>query len=276
MIAFVGSVFSPYYAWSGRGDPLNHCAVNVAVYGRSGNRWAMTERGRSALERSSTRFRLGPSSLSWQDGALVVELDERGAPIPRAIRGAIRIVPEVLPASSFTLDAAGRHVWQPIAPRARVTVALARPELGWSGSGYLDSNFGSEPLEAGFRDWSWSRAHGESGTTVFYDAVRRDGSDACLALRFGDDGRVHSLPPLAAAALPTTGWRLSRRTRADTADGATLVSTLESSPFYARSLVEARLYGEPVLAMHESLSLERFRSPVVQAMLTCRMPRRGR
>ena len=33
VIAFVGSVFSPYYAWTGRRDPLNHCAVNVALYG---------------------------------------------------------------------------------------------------------------------------------------------------------------------------------------------------------------------------------------------------
>ena len=33
IIIFLGSVFSPYYAWSGRRDPLNHCAVNVALYG---------------------------------------------------------------------------------------------------------------------------------------------------------------------------------------------------------------------------------------------------
>ena len=36
IIAFIGSVFSPYYAWSGRRDPLNHCAVNVALYGERG------------------------------------------------------------------------------------------------------------------------------------------------------------------------------------------------------------------------------------------------
>ena len=34
IIAFVGSVFSPYYAWRGRRDPLDHCAINVALYGR--------------------------------------------------------------------------------------------------------------------------------------------------------------------------------------------------------------------------------------------------
>ncbi len=34
LIAFIGSVFSPYYAWSGRRSPDNHCALNVALYGR--------------------------------------------------------------------------------------------------------------------------------------------------------------------------------------------------------------------------------------------------
>ena len=36
---------------------------------------------------------------------------------------------------------------------------MDRPGIGWSGSGYFDSNFGEEPLEAGFDDWHWSRAH---------------------------------------------------------------------------------------------------------------------
>jgi hypothetical protein len=36
IIAFVGSVFSPYYAWAhARGPALadDHCAINVALYG---------------------------------------------------------------------------------------------------------------------------------------------------------------------------------------------------------------------------------------------------
>ncbi|MEP6836808.1 MAG: carotenoid 1,2-hydratase, partial [Bradyrhizobium sp.] len=35
VIAFIGSVFSPYYAFArrkGPADPLNHCAINVAIY----------------------------------------------------------------------------------------------------------------------------------------------------------------------------------------------------------------------------------------------------
>jgi len=38
IIAFVGSVFSPYCAWSGRADPLNHCAVAIALYGTKASR----------------------------------------------------------------------------------------------------------------------------------------------------------------------------------------------------------------------------------------------
>ena len=49
--------------------------------------------------------------------------------------------------------------------------------------------------------------------------------------------------------------------------------TLEDAPFYARSQLSARLFGETVDVMHESLSLDRFRRPIVQAMLPFRMPR---
>ncbi len=54
LIAFVGSVFSPYYAWSGRADPLDHTALNVALYARRGGRWTLTERGRGDLRARAT------------------------------------------------------------------------------------------------------------------------------------------------------------------------------------------------------------------------------
>jgi carotenoid 1,2-hydratase len=49
--------------------------------------------------------------------------------------------------------------------------------------------------------------------------------------------------------------------------------TLEDAPFYARSQLSAKLFGETADVMHESLSLDRFRMPIVQAMLPFRMPR---
>ena len=70
IIAFVGSVFSPYYALArsrtgGLADPENHCALNVALYGKGGKRWTMTERGRTHTTRNAQHFQIGPSSLHW-------------------------------------------------------------------------------------------------------------------------------------------------------------------------------------------------------------------
>ncbi len=274
IIAFIGSVFSPYYFWAARGDPLNHVALNVALYGPRGNRWAMTERGRASLTRDAGRLSLGPSALHWDGDALVVDFAEIGMPIPRRLRGQARIVPTAFNAQSFALDAAGRHVWQPIAPRARVEVRLTDPALSWSGTGYVDANVGAEPLEAGFADWQWSRAHLHADTAVFYEGVRRDGSAFALALRFDAAGRASVVEAPPAAALPPTGWRVGRATHADAGAAARVVRTWEDSPFYARSTVATRLFGEGALAVHESLSLDRFRLPIVKAMLPFRMPRR--
>ena len=269
IIAFIGSVFSPYYWWSGRRDPLDHVALNVALYG-GGGRWAMTERGRGSLIRTRDTLAIGPSAMRWEGDTLVVDFDEVGAPLPRRLRGTARITPESLGDTGFPLDPAGRHVWQPVAPRARVEVTLDAPALAWRGTGYIDSNRGTEPLEAGFADWQWSRAHLAADTLVFYEGLRRDGSDFALALRFDGQGRAEPVAPPPSLTLPRTRWRVERRTRAD---AAAVVRTWEDSPFYARSTIAARLFGEEVLSVHESLSLDRFRAPLVKAMLPFRMPR---
>ena len=83
LIAFVGSVFSPYYAlarWRGGGsaDPENHVALNVALYGEGGKRWTMTERARRHGRRTEGEFTIGPSGLSWDGQSLTVEIDEVG------------------------------------------------------------------------------------------------------------------------------------------------------------------------------------------------------
>ena len=141
-------------------------------------------------------------------------------------------------------------------------MALERPALRWSGAAYFDANAGSEPLEAGFRSWDWSRAGLRRGTAVLYDAVRRDGSTRLLALRFDPDGRVETFEPPPPVRLPATGWRVARGTRADAGHGAAVVETLEDTPFYARSLLRTHLLGERATAVHESLSLDRFRTPL--------------
>jgi carotenoid 1,2-hydratase len=52
------------------------------------------------------------------------------------------------------------------------------------------------------------------------------------------------------------------------------MTTIEDTPFYARSTLKTVWHGQPVQAMHESLRLDRFVTPIVQAMLPFRMPRR--
>ena len=273
-IAFVGSVFSPYYAWSGRHDPLNHCSVNIALYANPGARWAMTERVKRVVQRSERRLQIGPSALQWHGSTLKIDIDEIGAPVPRRVRGTIRLTPAMFTARSFALDKYGHHIWQPIAPLARVEAVFDRPGLSWTGSAYLDSNFGAEPLEAGFRKWTWSRANLEQDAVVHYDALRSDGSEGSLALRFTPNGPVREEAPLPRATLKSTGWRIAREIRSDHSDTAKVRKTLEDTPFYARSLVETRLYGERAIAFHESLSLDRVALPVIRAMLPFRMPRR--
>jgi len=94
-----------------------------------------------------------------------------------------------------------------------------------------------------------------------------------LALRFDDQGRHEYFSPPAGTPLPTTGWRIERLTRSEDSGIAAVLHTLEDTPFYARSIVETQLLGERRVSMHESLSLDRFRSLWVQAMLPFRMPR---
>lgn len=271
-------MFSPYYAWArrrGRGDPLDHVALNVALYGHAGKRWCLTERSGAALTRDAATLSIGPSRLHWDGSALIIDIDEVTVPWPSRVKGRVRVEPRATVADTFALDAAGRHHWRPIAPVSRVEVTLERPALRWCGEGYLDTNSGSEPLEDAFVRWDWSRASGRGGARILYDVTRRgpEASDFSLALAISPDGRVSPLAAPGRAALPSTLWRIARGTRSEADHPARIMATLEDTPFYARSLVSLQLGGERLLAMHESLDLDRFKSSIVQLMLPFRMPR---
>ena len=285
VIAFIGSVFSPYYAWArrrGLADALQHVAVNVALYspgGGPGARWAMTERGAAALQRCAHTLAIGPSALHWDGSALVVTLDERCMPMPRRLRGTLRLQPQAMGAPApLGLDSAGAHQWWPIAPRARIDVDLREPGWRWQGDAYLDSNCGAVPLEQSFSRWQWARASlGSSHSAVVYDAVQGDGVQRHIALQFGAQGGCQAFDASPMQPLPAAPvFRLPRGQRSDAGSAPQVLHTLEDTPFYARSLVQSQWGGQPVLAVHESLDLERFSRPLVQAMLPFRMPRRAR
>lgn len=303
LIAMLGCVFSPWYAHArhradrqaGRRrdgspalpppavDPLEHSGLNVALYGAVGHRWALTERGARDLARSPSRLAIGPSDLSWDGAELVVRIDERTAPWPRALRGVVRLRPASRLHQGHALDAGAstgqaRHLWWPIAPRCRVSAEFTQPALAWQGEGYFDANAGAAPLEDDFDSWNWSRAHRGDGTRVFYDTLWRTPPGAApqgrsLALAFDAAGaRPIAAPPV--QTLPTTAWGIRRETRSDAGAGARVLATLEDGPFYARSRIEAPLDGVVARGFHESVSLRRFARPWVRALLPVKLPRR--
>ncbi|MEO7337378.1 MAG: carotenoid 1,2-hydratase [Caldimonas sp.] len=276
-------MFSPYYAHARRHagdacvDPLDHCAQNVALYGPRGSGcWAMTERSRHHLERDATSLRIGPSAVRWQpDGTLTIDIEEITVPWPARMRGRVRLHPGCRLDQAHALDAQGMHSWCPIAPIARVEVEMERPRLRWAGDGYLDMNRGHAPLESEFARWNWSRAMlPDSRCAVLYDVQSRHAPDRLLALQFDSTGHVEAFDPPPVAPLPSSRWGVGRTTRSDRDTPATLVRSFEDGPFYARALVSSRIAGRDCVAMHESLSMDRFEKRWVQGLLPFRMPRR--
>ena len=285
LIAFVGSVFSPYYATARRhppADPENHVSLNAIFYGPDRKRWALTERGRPELRREADLFQVGPSQISLADNVLTFEIDEWCVPIPSRLRGVVRVRMRHQNAECLPLDDQGLHRWWPVSPVCDVAVELEKPGLSWQGTGYLDSNGGTVALESSFRNWHWMRVHRRDETgTVYYDSQLLDGAWRGLCLQHGDDGRVLSVTQDSEPALdnlpPTTVWRMGRAVRSAALPGSasTQITTFEDTPFYARSALSPSVQTDISSVMHESLDLERFSSRWVQTLLPFRMPRRA-
>ena len=186
VIAFIGSVFSPYYASARRrqaGDPLDHCALNVALYRPSGSRWAMTERRRSALHRTADALAIGPSSVSWDGQALSISIAEVTVPFPSALRGRIRVFPTALADRTFSLD-----LVRPSSLAAHRAVRASRGRAGEPGAALV---------RYGLRRQQRRRPAARSGL-LRLDLVaripgRRDGG----AVRRGSARRRSALPGLA-------------------------------------------------------------------------------
>jgi carotenoid 1,2-hydratase len=266
LIAFVGSVFSPYYAWQrrrGAAPAEAHCAFNLSLYRRQGSgwrkRWSMTER--PVAQRSAQELRIGASRLAWgADGHLRAALDEREAPWPRRLQARLDLQPGPLPGRCFAL--LPQHHWQPIAPAGRLRVQL--PDGSWEGDAYLDANWGERPLEADFRRWHWCRESTPQGRRIRY-AVEGDGG--ALDLSLGASGELRALPAEPLQSLPRSAWGLRRALPGGTPP--LQLQALEDGPFYCRSLLQ-RADG---WALHETLDLQRFARLGVQALLPFRMPR---
>jgi carotenoid 1,2-hydratase len=277
IIAFVGSVFSPYYAWANKSSPApaeDFCAINVALYTPTKKYWTMTERAKNAIQRTADNFTVGPSQLHWKDDTLTININERVPLLGQKIQGTIKVFVDQLFNYVVPLDDQQRHRWGPIAPHCKVEVSFKKPNLNWKGSAYLDSNEGDEAINKPFSEWDWSRAHLKDGSTaVIYDVRQKNGAERILATKFNRDGSTEQFLAPERVALDKTGWKIQRNMRSELDEKVSVLKTLEDTPFYARSMIASKLLGEPVISMHETLNIKRLESNVVQFMLPWRMPR---
>ncbi len=270
----IGSVFSPYYAWSGRHNPQNHVGLNVGLYGGGKKRWTLTERGKNDLEQAQHYLRIGPSDLEWDGTRLKVHINERASPFFQKVKGTITLTPETLITEHFDLSGDGHHFWQPFGAVSHAEVEFTNPALSWSGKAYMDSNWGQEPLETGFEYWDWSRAHTKDGAGILYDAFTGSGENRQLALsiRNGDVQHVE-IPPRQKLSRGTI-WRV-RRSTLNSNENAKTLRMLEDTPFYTRSQISTEFEDEAVVAVHESLDCDLFAKQWVRCLLPFRMPRRA-
>jgi carotenoid 1,2-hydratase len=274
-IVFVGSVFSPFYFNSRDrlATPYDHSAMHVALYGAGRGTWAFTEYRHRMLECQTHSIDTGRNRICWDGQTLNCHIDEKAAPVPFPIRGAVHLYPDTATTLSLALDSQAQHWWQPLVPRARIEVMMKNPPLRWAGTGYLDAHYGMSPLDEGMRSWSWLRAQRTSGTTVIYEVAATGESPQVRALTISHSGKLHPFGPPARVSLPKTRWRINRETHADFGFTPRVTATLEDGPFYARSVLDTKICGERLKAMHESLSLERFRKQWVRTLLPFRMRR---
>jgi carotenoid 1,2-hydratase len=230
----------------------------------------MTERSVKSVMRQADEFQVSASSMRWNDNIMTITIDEYCAPLPFRLRGRVTLTVDQFYNDPVPLDASHKHYWQAVAPQARVKIELDSPNLSWSGSAYHDMNWGDEPLEKGFRDWTWLRATTSRGTQVLYNLERHDGTRFNFGRCF-NDGMITQRAVPQNFSLRGGMWGMSRTVASE--QPPELLAKLEDTPFYTRNHVALTLDGVRCEAYHESLSLTRFSNPIVQLMLPFRMPR---
>ncbi len=235
----------------------------------------MTDRGRAALRQTADSFTVGPSSLTWTDGRLVIDIDEVSSlPLVSRMRGQIVVTPSGMTGVELPLTPEGTHVWRPFAPTARIDVDFGG-DWTWTGHGYFDANFGTRALEQDFDYWTWGRFPVPGGSVCFYDATRRDGSDLAVGVGFSDSGDLREVEVPPRTRVARSLWAVRRETRADPGYQPRQTKAMLDAPFYTRSVVRTKIGGHETEGVHEALDLNRFRGPWLMPMLAVRVPRRA-
>ncbi len=235
----------------------------------------MTDRGESALRQTQDSLTVGPSEMRWQNDRLIVSINERSVPHGDVLSGSVEIEPTNITDIEIPLHEQGTHIWRPFAPSSKIRVNLNKAGWQWQGHGYFDANFGTAALEDDFSYWTWGRFPTSEGTTCFYDASRRDGSDdLAIALEFKYDGTVAEIEAPPIQQFETSLWRVRRETRCDLNHTPKQTKMMLDAPFYCRSGVETVINGEQSAGVHEALDLDRFANPFLKPMLAVKVPRR--
>ena len=277
IIAFIGSVFSPWYKWSGRKQPQNNVCLNVATYGKK-SRFTMTDRGQSALIQEAHKLTIGPSSLKWDSSKreLIVQINEVSSlPLISRLKGTIKLKPSGLTNVELPLTKEGTHIWRPFAPTAEIEVDLNKPEWQWKGHGYFDANFGTRALEQDFDYWTWGRFPIEKGTSCFYDLELRNKEKYQFEYHFDSDGTAKNMTSAPKnLKFSSSLWGIKRQTRCDSQSEPKQEKSLLDAPFYNRAAVSTTIKGKKTIGVFEALDLRRFRNPLLMFMLAVRVPRR--
>ncbi|HZJ53050.1 MAG TPA: carotenoid 1,2-hydratase, partial [Myxococcaceae bacterium] len=259
VIFLLGSLFSPRYAARRRALPIEHCAVNFALYvGGRRRQWVLTEYptgtqsgGVLSIGRSSFRVR--------SDETVEIEVRERLAPLGGETRAELVLRPTAPGLDVVPLLPDGSHTWEPRAPRCDAELRL--PILGQvlRGHGYHDANAGDSPLGSTLPSWSWTRVHAPDQTAIDF----RLPAGERITLHTGARGSSVSRARAPAPEEVPTSWGL-RVPRTLSAGGLEVPAPVlvESSPFYARQVARA---GE-LHAIGEVADFRRFRSPLVRWM----------
>jgi carotenoid 1,2-hydratase len=269
----LGNVFSPRWAKARERDPescsLDFSTLNVALRVGHRNRWSLTERSRGAVARTERHLRIGASEMRWHGNELRVRVDERTAPWGTQLRGNVRLIPQSTSDQHIALDPKGLHTWSPKVPLAHVEVTFDAPRVAFRGVGYFDVNEGECPLEDTFSSWSWSRISNARESAIAYDVTTRDDGFSSRAYAATAGGGLTQREPGSLFEMSTTRFGLARVARHEYGQ-VVLRKTLENGPFYARSLVSARLPSGHAHGFHESVSLDRLRAPWVKFLVPFR------
>ena len=163
----------------------------------------MTERGEESLFQTEDQLKVGPSSFTWDNGKLIIEINEISTPHLDKVIGKVTITPKVITNIEVNLTRDGSHIWRPFAPNAEINVEIEKKGWNWQGHGYFDANFGTRALEHDFSYWTWSRLPHRDGSIAFYDAIRRNEDPLSVSLKFHSNGQVEEIlaPPEARLSL---------------------------------------------------------------------------